>query len=337
MDNLARQAVKTAIHDAQRFGESTLAFCADKVLVYAVPILDNQILLGGVVVFVGEHDFFWPESNEPRFDFKAARQHLCQSMEELNMTNGAALERARLRHEQEDKRADAILASKQSAASMDIRQLYTTEEPALFAAIHRRDLPRARQIINRILLAIHSISGDRIPLAKGFFLELVVAIHRKAIEEGADPNELLGKNYLAMQNIRDVDDLESLTHWLVTTLETLLQTISRTQPERKTTLLQETMRYLERHFHENVGRDEVANKMGLSPNHFSTVIRREAGTTFNDLLNRMRTDAAAHLLIESDDPLSAIALKVGFSEQSHFTRVFKKHRGITPLRFRKTG
>jgi AraC-like DNA-binding protein len=332
-----KQSIQTAIRDAYKFGEATLCYCSEGMLLFAVPTMINQKLLGGIVVFIREHELFWPDGNQPRFDFRLARAHLQKAMIELNLTNGAALSENHRHHLGECKRADAIFNSKVSAQTTDIRRLYLTEEPALFAAIHQRDLPRARQILNGILLVIHQISGDHLPLAKGFFLELVVSIHRRAIEGGADPNELLGENDLAMESLRKVNDLESLTHWLVHTLETLLHSISQSHTEKSDSLLEKTLAYLEQHLHEPISRDEVALKMGLSPNHFSTVLHRKAGTTFSELINRMRIDAAATLLRQTDQPLSTIAQEVGFSEQSYFTKIFKKQRGITPLKYRHAG
>jgi len=338
LNNWVQRAIQTGIRDATRFGESTLAFCAENMLLYAMPMMVNQHLRGGAIVFVREYELFWPESNEPRFDFREARHHLKETMIDLNLTNGAALAEAHRHHRGESRRAEAKMTARSfSPQHLDIRQLYLTEEPALFAAIHQRDLPRARQILNGILLMIHQISGEDIPLAKGFFLELVVSIHRRAIEGGADPTELLGNNDLALQTLREVNDLESLTHWLVHSLESLLLSISHQQPKRKDTLLENTLRYLEKNLHHPITRDEVANRMGLSPNHFSTALHKQAGYPFSELLNRMRVDTAATLLRQTDASLSTIAQRVGFSEQSYFTKVFKRHRGVTPLKFRRMG
>jgi AraC-like DNA-binding protein len=41
------------------------------------------------------------------------------------------------------------------------------------------------------------------------------------------------------------------------------------------------------------------------------------------------------MLKDDSNPLSSIALDLGFSSQSHFTRLFSKHTGITPQRFRR--
>ena len=49
---------------------------------------------------------------------------------------------------------------------------------------------------------------------------------------------------------------------------------------------------------------------------------------------RLRLEWAAGQLQTTEDSLSAIAFKSGFSDQSHFTRAFKQHTGHPPGRFR---
>ncbi|MCW5720439.1 MAG: helix-turn-helix domain-containing protein [Devosia sp.] len=44
---------------------------------------------------------------------------------------------------------------------------------------------------------------------------------------------------------------------------------------------------------------------------------------------------AKDLLKSSGEPLSGIALMLGFSDQSHFNRVFRRHTGFTPAAFRR--
>jgi AraC family transcriptional regulator len=45
-------------------------------------------------------------------------------------------------------------------------------------------------------------------------------------------------------------------------------------------------------------------------------------------------DFAARKLVTSDEPLTGIALAAGFSDQSHFSRTFKRQTGMTPATFR---
>jgi transcriptional regulator GlxA family with amidase domain len=73
----------------------------------------------------------------------------------------------------------------------------------------------------------------------------------------------------------------------------------------------------------------------MSPSHFSRYFRKHLGQSFTDVLNQMRIDRAADMLANSDRDLKMIALDTGFPDQSYFTKVFRRHRGLTPAEFRR--
>ena len=79
---------------------------------------------------------------------------------------------------------------------------------------------------------------------------------------------------------------------------------------------------------------EVARRMGLSER---TLQRRlsDEGLTFHALIEDARRELAEGLLMNSDYALAEIAFLTGFSEQSAFTRAFKRWRGTTPAVHRK--
>ena len=56
---------------------------------------------------------------------------------------------------------------------------------------------------------------------------------------------------------------------------------------------------------------------------------------FKQALNQIRIQAACQLLRASEEPVSRIADKVGFSNVTHFNRVFKTLHGISPSEYRE--
>jgi AraC family transcriptional regulator len=53
-----------------------------------------------------------------------------------------------------------------------------------------------------------------------------------------------------------------------------------------------------------------------------------------EYLRRLRLDWAASQLAATETPLALLAAEAGFADQSHFTRAFKRHAGLTPARYR---
>ena len=84
----------------------------------------------------------------------------------------------------------------------------------------------------------------------------------------------------------------------------------------------------------NITLAELANVVRLSPFHFSRIFKEVTQTTPHQALLRIRVRKARSLLPENKT-LTEIAYRCGFSDQAHFTRVFKAHTGFTPKQFRK--
>jgi AraC-like DNA-binding protein len=57
--------------------------------------------------------------------------------------------------------------------------------------------------------------------------------------------------------------------------------------------------------------------------------------TIAEYVRMLRLDWAAARVAKSEEPLSAIALRAGYADQSHFTRAFKRRTGLTPAQYRR--
>ncbi len=86
--------------------------------------------------------------------------------------------------------------------------------------------------------------------------------------------------------------------------------------------------------HREISRDETARFAGISPSHFSRLLKERTGRSFTELLRQCRVDLACELLVKTDRSLAEIGGACGFCDQSYFTRVFQDVKGATPKQFR---
>lgn len=80
---------------------------------------------------------------------------------------------------------------------------------------------------------------------------------------------------------------------------------------------------------------ELAATAGVHPDHLARAFRVRFGASIGGYVRRLRLDWAAARLDGSDTPIAQIALAAGFADQSHFTRAFKRHTGLTPAEYRR--
>jgi len=80
---------------------------------------------------------------------------------------------------------------------------------------------------------------------------------------------------------------------------------------------------------------EVAAELGVAPVRLARSFRRHYGESPGDYIRRERIRRACERLTDSQVSLAAVAAELGFTDQSHFTRVFRKLVGTTPGAWRR--
>jgi AraC family transcriptional regulator len=79
---------------------------------------------------------------------------------------------------------------------------------------------------------------------------------------------------------------------------------------------------------------ELGHALARHPAQVARAFRRAYGLSVAEYTRALRLEWATAAVASSDDPLSRIALDAGFADQSHFTRSFRRHHGMTPARYR---
>jgi AraC-like DNA-binding protein len=81
---------------------------------------------------------------------------------------------------------------------------------------------------------------------------------------------------------------------------------------------------------EDISTADVARECSLSAGHFARAFRQTTGLSPHQWLLSRRIDRAHELLCEGELSLAEIASACGFADQSHFTKVYARLRGISP-------
>jgi AraC-like DNA-binding protein len=97
----------------------------------------------------------------------------------------------------------------------------------------------------------------------------------------------------------------------------------------------DTVEYIKMNFHEEIKLDAVAEMATMAPSYFSHMFKFMMGVTLTEYLNNLRIHKAMELLRLTDISVLEIQLHVGFNHSGHFTRMFKKIAGMTPMQYRK--
>lgn len=100
-------------------------------------------------------------------------------------------------------------------------------------------------------------------------------------------------------------------------------------------LVDAALRHIRDRISGDLSREAIANRIGLNPDYFGRVFRKETGTTVTDYVTRERISLAARLLEDTDQSISRVAEQVGYSNFAYFSQTFRKTTGFTPSEYHK--
>ena len=95
------------------------------------------------------------------------------------------------------------------------------------------------------------------------------------------------------------------------------------------------MAYIHEHYAEPISREDMAAYVGVGERHLDRCFCDEAGITPTTYLSRYRIKQAKLLLESASTSITEVAMSVGFSSSSYFTRVFQSQVGLSPSAYRQ--
>jgi AraC family transcriptional activator of pobA len=99
-------------------------------------------------------------------------------------------------------------------------------------------------------------------------------------------------------------------------------------------LLADVFSVIDRRHGEPLSLRDVAQEVGMTPGHLTTVVRRRTGRTVQEWIIERRMAEARTMLDETDLPVAEIARRVGVFDPGYFSRVFARTHGISPRQWR---
>lgn len=120
--------------------------------------------------------------------------------------------------------------------------------------------------------------------------------------------------------------------------EIIAETHRRSVPRSPKTpeWLKRAIELLRARFTENLNLSVLAREVGVHPVHLARGFRRFCGSSIGDYVRRLRIERSYDQLLATDTPIVDIALQLGFCDQAHFCKTFKKITGMNPSDVRKS-
>lgn len=173
------------------------------------------------------------------------------------------------------------------------------------------------------------VAGCWIDRAREFSLKLNESVHA----HGDELSVLMMRIYGEFRRPDDASSLaiQGLTMELLAAVSRVRSNLSVRRRQRRLAWAAE---FLRESFTERVTLAQVASAACVHPVYLAREFRRFHGCTIGEYVRRLRVERACRQLRSSDESLATIAAGAGFSDQSHFSRTFKRFMGMTPAQYR---
>lgn len=83
-----------------------------------------------------------------------------------------------------------------------------------------------------------------------------------------------------------------------------------------------------------ISRTQLSEQLNYSGNYLNRIVKKYSGMSIFEYGNSFTMQKAAHLLTQSEKTISDIAIELGFSDRTHFYKLFQKEFGMTPRAYR---
>lgn len=341
---------------ARRFGGSYVYFCRCSLMFWISPVLldgrmDKAILAGPVLVLEPQdmqaeldEDLSCSEALKHLVRIPIQRVHSLQEV--LRMcaawVSGYAehsMVESRLALDQQSQLSEYIqeLKEREESTLSHPGSQILEQEARLQEAIRWGERERSQQALNELLGSIFFSEGNSLERIRYRVMQLVLIISRSAIQGGADEEAIVAATVRSQRELARLRDQDELAAWLSALLHRFSQLVFDSSDHAYGPVLARAMRHIAQRFESKVTLQETATAACVSPTHLSRLFNTKMGLPFSDAVNRFRIEKSYRLLVETALPINEVAELSGFSDQSYFSKVFKRFAHMSPTEFRSNG
>ena len=208
------------------------------------------------------------------------------------------------------------------------------EQNQLVHLIRAGNVQETEQALQNLFASFRSDQRYTIEYIQRIGIELIYVVSRALYEIGEDIGAIAGKRPAILDTLYKTEHLFELQQQLNDFMLSIANDFAKKYAQKNGKTIRDIKNIIETQYMEELSVNKIAEAVYLSPNYMSLVFKRETGETISDYLTRKRMDVAKELLQKTDSKILDIANMVGFQDASYFSKVFKKHTGVHPQKYR---
>jgi two-component system response regulator YesN len=216
-----------------------------------------------------------------------------------------------------------------------IHQFDFSNTQQLSNIIKSSDEEKLVNVINIIFVDMARYKYTNVKYCLNICLQLILTASRQLIELQINVDESRFDERKAWEQIFEVDTIEDMKRIITNYLVTVSRYISEKRNRKSRNVIENIKEIIHRNYNENMTINEIANEVYLSTTYLCMVFKQETGETVNEYITKVRIEKAKELLKDPSYKIYDICYDIGYIEPGYFSKIFKKHTGLSPSEYRE--
>lgn len=166
-----------------------------------------------------------------------------------------------------------------------------------------------------------------------WFFAIIIRI---ANENDNNFNQIIDADLDIINKLNDATSYKKLLSVSLELIELITKNMLSSIYSGKSQIVAKALQYINKNYSGKISLKDIETNLHVNSSYFSTLFKHEMGVTFTDYLNSLKVERACTLLTNTNLSIIDVSLSTGFDDQSYFTKVFKKAKGITPKEYRSS-
>ncbi|NOU98267.1 response regulator [Paenibacillus sp. LMG 31456] len=166
-------------------------------------------------------------------------------------------------------------------------------------------------------------------------LQLILLSNRLLLELNIQSRDLEEKELSLWERVFKQETITDLRFTLESYLVEVCSRIQEKRSGKSSNVIERIRQVIEERLADSLTVSDIAESVYLSPTYVSLLYKQETGDTVYEYLTKVRIEKAKELLRDTTVKLYEVCYAVGYSDPSHFSKLFKKVTGFTPSAYRE--
>ncbi len=207
-----------------------------------------------------------------------------------------------------------------------------SEESEVISAIEKGDSQKSISIITD-LIGRYGNTSQQTSL-KNKLIEIMVFAHRIAMENIIDEDSYID-NSSYINDIMKCDTCREMEQICIEKISYITERINRLKKKNISSVVNKANDIIDKRYADKLTLFDISKELGMSPQYFSKLYKEEMNINFIDKLTDVRINNAKKLFESGDYSVKEVCYMSGYSDPNYFSRLFKKHEGVSPSTYLK--